>query len=156
MLKHIELKRLCGKQKTIRSEEESGVNREPIRFIIPVAPITKKNHGEIVVNKNTGKRMFVPSKQYRSYSKDAGWFIPKLHIGVPVNVRAIYYKKDRRKADLANLHQALLDIMKDNGAIEDDNYTIVASMDGSRVMYDRENPRTEVEITFLGGDDISE
>jgi hypothetical protein len=32
------------------------------------------------------------------------------------------------------------------GIIADDNSNIVASMDGSRVLYDRENPRTEIYI----------
>jgi hypothetical protein len=33
------------------------------------------------------------------------------------------------------------------GVIEDDNSNVVVSVDGSRVLYDKENPRTEVEIT---------
>ena len=33
--------------------------------------------------------------------------------------------------------------------IEDDNFSIIASMDGSRVMYSKEQPRTEVEITAI-------
>jgi hypothetical protein len=32
------------------------------------------------------------------------------------------------------------------GAIIDDNSLIVTSMDGSRVYYDKENPRTEIYI----------
>jgi hypothetical protein len=32
------------------------------------------------------------------------------------------------------------------GAIIDDNSLIVASMDGSRVYYDKDNPRTEIYI----------
>lgn len=127
----------------------NNAQKEPIRFIIPIPPVTKKNHGEIVFNKSTGKRMYIPSKQYQRYAKEAGWLVPKLHINAPVNVRATYYRKDRRKADLVGYHQALLDLMKDYGTIEDDNISIVVSMDGSRALYDKENPRTEVEITFL-------
>lgn len=53
----------------------------------------------------------------------------------------------RRIVDIINLHSALHDILVRYRVIEDDNYRIVASTDGSRVMYDKLHPRTEVEIT---------
>lgn len=57
----------------------------------------------------------------------------------------------RRKVDALNLGEALDDILIKYGVIEDDNCLIVASHDGSRVFYDKENPRTEIEITpYLG------
>lgn len=52
----------------------------------------------------------------------------------------------RRRVDLVNLEQALLDILVKYNVIEDDNSKIVFSMDGSYVDYDKENPRTEVFI----------
>ena len=33
--------------------------------------------------------------------------------------------------------------------LADDNNTIIASVDGSRVLYDKENPRTEIFIEEL-------
>jgi hypothetical protein len=38
------------------------------------------------------------------------------------------------------------------GLLEDDNYGIVQSMDGSRVLYDKQFPRTEVYITEVTED----
>jgi Holliday junction resolvase RusA-like endonuclease len=52
----------------------------------------------------------------------------------------------KRKCDLTNLLQALDDIMVKGGLLEDDNYTIIAGHDGSRVLYDKHEPRTEVVI----------
>ena len=46
--------------------------------------------------------------------------------------------------------EAIDDIMVKAGLLEDDNYTVIAGHDGSRVLYDRENPRTEVVITKMG------
>jgi hypothetical protein len=40
------------------------------------------------------------------------------------------------------------------GVLEDDNYSIVASMDGSRAYYDKENPRTVIEIERLKENEI--
>ena len=53
----------------------------------------------------------------------------------------------RRKCDIVNLLQAVCDILVKYNIILDDNYTIVSSHDGSRVYYDKDNPRTEISIT---------
>ena len=53
----------------------------------------------------------------------------------------------RRKCDIVNLLQAVCDILVKYNIILDDNYTIVSSHDGSRVYYDKHNPRTEISIT---------
>jgi Holliday junction resolvase RusA-like endonuclease len=118
-----------------------------IKFTIKVTPVTKKNHQQIVFNKTTGRRMVVPSPQYRQYEKDARWFLPNVApIENKVNVKAIFYMPTRRRVDLLNLQEALLDILVKYGVIADDNSNIVHSMDGSYVDYDKENPRTEVYI----------
>ena len=52
----------------------------------------------------------------------------------------------RRKCDLTNLLQAIDDIMVKAGLIEDDNYKVIQSHDGSRVYYDKNAPRTEIYI----------
>jgi len=55
--------------------------------------------------------------------------------------------------DLTNLHEALHDILVKCEVLEDDNCKIIAATDGSRVMYDKDNPRTEVVITAMETDD---
>lgn len=120
---------------------------ELTKFTINIAPITKKNHQMIVINPKTGKRMVIPSKEYRQYEKDARWFMPRVPtIDEPVNIKAVFYMPTKRKCDLVNLQEALLDVLVKYGVIADDNYTIVHSMDGSYVDYDKERPRTEVYI----------
>lgn len=116
-----------------------------IKFTIPLAPITKKNHGQIIYRE--GKPRVIPSKQYLQYEKDAKWFMPHAEtISEPVNVKAIFYMPTKRRVDLVNLLQALLDVLVKHGVLADDNCKVVCSMDGSRVEYDKDNPRTEVEI----------
>ena len=55
----------------------------------------------------------------------------------------------RRKCDITNLLQATCDMLVKYGVIEDDNYSIIASFDGTRVSYDKENPRQEIEISQI-------
>ena len=118
---------------------------DEIKLTIKLPPVTKKNSMQIVGN---GKRsMLIPSAQYRRYERDAGWFLKPLAIAEPVNIRAIYFMPTRRKVDITNLESALMDVLVKHGVIADDNCRVVVSTDGSRVMYDKENPRTEVTIT---------
>lgn len=118
---------------------------DEIRLTIKLPPVTKKNSMQIVGN---GKRPKpIPSAQYRRYERDAGWFLKPLAIAEPVNIRAIYFMPTRRKVDITNLESALMDVLVKYGVIADDNCRVVVSTDGSRVMYDKENPRTEVTIT---------
>ena len=124
--------------------------RNLVKFTIGIAPITKKNHGQIIRNPRTGKPMMIPSKQYIQYEKDAHWFMPKIDtIDVAVNVQAVFYMPTKRRVDLVNLQEALLDVLVKEGILADDNSKIVHSMDGSFVDYDKENPRTEVLIWIV-------
>lgn len=118
-----------------------------MRFTIKLAPISKKNHQQIIYNKSTGKPMVIQSPQYRQYEKDAYWFLPRgVNIDYPVNVKCVYYMPTKRRVDLTNLLNATLDILVKYEILADDNSNIVHSVDGSYVDYDKENPRTEVEI----------
>ena len=123
-----------------------------IKFTVPLTPVSKKNSQQIVQNRVTGKPFIMPSKKYKQYEKAAMWFIPKLQqpINYPVNVKCLFYMPTKRKCDLTNMLEAIDDIMVKAGLLEDDNYSIVAGHDGSRVLYDKENPRTEIYISKVG------
>lgn len=122
-----------------------------IKFTIPLAPISKKNSQRIMTNSATGKPFIMPSAQYKQYERDAAYFIPRLprraSINEPVNVKCLFYMPTRRKVDLTNLLEAIDDVMVKTGLLADDNSDIVQSHDGSRVLYDKDRPRTEIIIT---------
>lgn len=119
---------------------------------IPLCPITKKNSQRIVTRYLPSKKksvpIIIPSKAYEEYEKACGYFIkPKgIKIDYPVNVKCLYYMPTRRTVDLTNLLEATDDILVKYGVLEDDNYKIVAGHDGSRVIVDKTNPRTEITI----------
>lgn len=118
-----------------------------IKFIIPIAPVTKKNSQQIRRNFKTGKPFIAQSDAYRAYEDACGWFLKPLGITCQINIKALYYLAKPRRTDITNLHSALHDVLVKHGVIADDNYNIVVSTDGSRVYVDKANPRTEVEIT---------
>ena len=119
-----------------------------IKFTIPLPPISKKNSQRIMINRTTGKPFIMPSEQYKQYESNAMWFVPRgRRIDSPVNVKCLFYMPTRRKVDLTNLLEAIDDIMVKAGLLADDNSEIVESHDGSRVLYDKDRPRTEIYIT---------
>lgn len=119
-----------------------------MNIIIPIAPTTKKNSNQIV--KAKGRYMIIPSAKYKKYEKECGQYMPTIEpIDEPCNVQCVYYMPTRRRVDLSNLLSCTLDVLVKYKVLADDNSNIVATMDGSRVDYDKENPRTEITITLI-------
>lgn len=118
-----------------------------MKIEIPIQPITKKNHGQIIMCK--GHPIMLPSKQYIEYEKKCKQYMPILEspIDYPINLKCTFYLETRRKCDLTNLLQAICDILVKYNVIIDDNYTIIASLDGTNAIYDKDNPKTIIEIT---------
>lgn len=124
-----------------------------MKFTIPIIPRTKKNSSEIRYRR--GKPYIAPSRLYENYEYEGIMSIPskyKKNIDYPVNIKAIYYVKRNARIDKTNLESALMDMLVAAGVLADDSAikpSIVVATDGSRVYYDKNNPRIEVEITKL-------
>ncbi|MBQ6753614.1 MAG: RusA family crossover junction endodeoxyribonuclease [Bacteroidales bacterium] len=116
-----------------------------MKFTIYGNPITKKNHGNIVMVK--GHPIMLPSKPYQEYEKKCKEYMPKIGtINYPIILKCNYFMETKRKCDLVNLLQATCDVLVKYKILEDDNYSIITSFDGSSVDYDKDNPRAEIEI----------
>ena len=122
-------------------------------------PRTKKNSPMIA---GTGRKCPVcgkPAKQwvrqgdvYTNYAALALMQLepkPTKPIDYPVNVRCVFYLNTRRRIDKSNLEAAAHDLLVEAEILADDNRDIIATTDGSCVLYDREKPRTEITITPL-------
>lgn len=120
-------------------------------FTIPFAPVTKKNSQRILRKKNGGA-FIAPSEKYKEYEDTAVQFLrlekiqPVYPDVYPVNVKAVFFLPTARRCDLVNLLEALDDVLVKAGILPDDNYKIIASHDGCKVLVDRKSPRTEVTI----------
>jgi len=121
-----------------------------MHITIPLAPVSKKNSQRLL--KYGGRLMPVPSAAYSRYETAAGYHLrprPDKPLTGPLEVRCLYYMPTRRRVDLVNLLEATCDVLVRYGIIEDDHCGIVASHDGSRVLYDKAHPRTEIYISRL-------
>lgn len=122
-----------------------------MHFTIPLPPVTKKNSQRIMHSSKTGKSFIMPSQKYIDYEAKAVWYCKRARvqrpIEEPVEVKCLFYMPTRRKVDLTNLLESIDDVLVRAGVLKDDHSGIIVSHDGSRVLYDKENPRTEVSIT---------
>lgn len=118
------------------------------KIIIPLNPVTKKNSSRVV---RAGKYVKVlPSKAFEAYQDKAGWYFGPfkgLDLNKPLEVKCLFFMQTRRRVDLANLLNGIDDVLVHYGVLADDNSNIITSHDGSRVLYDKDYPRTEIYIT---------
>ena len=124
-------------------------------ILIPMNPVTKKN-SQMIVKNNRGRPFVVPSATYTRALNDVRkmgstiWIkqpeTSLLPISIPVCVTCNYYRDSHRVVDITNLESSIMDTLVSIGVLEDDNCNIVICTDGSRVHYDKENARTEVNI----------
>ena len=130
---------------------------EPLaQYTIPLDPRSKKNAHRI---SGCGKRCPVCGKYAKQFIRNgssttdyafraAQYLHPKppKPITGPVHlVYKLYTATWHRKDDL-NLYEALDDILVSNGILKDDDRKTIRNRDGSRVLYDKENPRAEIYI----------
>ena len=119
---------------------------------IPLVPVSKKNSQRILYNAKRDVHFIAPSLAYERYERDALRLLPavirdrRMAISGPVNVKCLFYMPTRRRVDLTNLLEAIDDVLVKGCIIRDDSSDVIASHDGSRVLYDRKCPRTEIVI----------
>ncbi len=121
-----------------------------IHLIIPGAPRTKKNHGQIF--KVDGKPRIMPSPQWEAWRNLAmyplrqQWTrLKKPSISWPINCKAIFYR-DREIGDAVGYYQGLADLLELGGIVKNDKW--IVSWDGSRLKKDALHPRIEITLSW--------
>lgn len=120
-----------------------------MKITIPILCRSKKNSQQIIYNPRTKKPMVIQSKLYNDFEKECGIYLKPYakNIDYPVNLKCVFYVPDRRKRDIVNLLNAIQDVLVKYNVIADDNYNIVQSIDGSRIIYEKGREETIIEIT---------
>lgn len=77
--------------------------------------------------------------------EQSGNIIEPLPITYRMHVKFLFYRGDHRNVDLSNLYEFPQDVLQKAGIIEND--CLIESHDGSRKLYDKENPRTEIYVS---------
>lgn len=126
------------------------------KYVIPLDTRTKKNSMTIA---GTGARCPKCGKRAKQFvrqghanteysAKAARYLFPKPREPYNTPVRIVYrvYTQTQRVVDDLNLYASLDDILVKEKILKDDNRRIIRDRDGSRVLYDKENPRAEIYI----------
>lgn len=119
---------------------------------LPLMTRPKKNSQQIIYK--NGRAIIIQSKLYLAFERDCAYFLKKYAKGIdyPINLKCTFYVSDRRKRDLVNLLNAIQDVLVRYNVIADDNYNIVAGVDGSRIIYEKGREETIIEITEVGNE----
>ena len=123
-----------------------------MQIIITGSVPSKKNSKVFSFRGN--RPMLFPGKCYQQWHKQAlnqlygiryesALFGPLKKIK---EIRITIYAVDRRKADLTNRAESVMDLLVDAGILEDDNWFICGAVNLKFGGVDRENPRAEIEI----------
>lgn len=118
---------------------------------IPIQCRSKKNSQQILYNKKTRKPFISQGELYKQFEIECGYFLNRYryNIDYPINLKCTFIVPDRRKRDIVNLLNAIQDILVKYNVIADDNYNIVASVDGSRIIYKKGQKETIIEINKM-------
>ncbi len=128
------------------------------KFEILGVPRVKKNNQKVVLARSKSGKYFpkkVDTPAYKLWHSKAIDPIkkqkPTFEIDFPVNLKCSFYMDTAVKVDLSALYEGIQDVLVELNVLSDDNYTIVASHDGSSVAVDKTNPRMVIEITAKDG-----
>lgn len=100
------------------------------------------------MNSKTKRPFISQSKIYKEFEQNCGYYLNKykLNIDYAVNIKCTFIVPDKRKRDLTNLENAIADILVKYNVLADDNYNIIQSWDGSRIIYKKGKEETIIEI----------
>lgn len=122
-----------------------------MKIIIFGHPYVKKSNQR--VQKRGRRWVKVNTPNYNHWAKEARKQIdervqiPSTPIATPINLKCRFFMRTRGAVDLSALYEGIQDILVEKGILEDDNWRVVASHDGSGVEWDPDKPRMEITIT---------
>lgn len=119
---------------------------ESLKFTLEGSVPSKKNSRQLFVR--GGKMFNIPQKNYREWHEMASWQL-KNKVSEPISkceIEITFYSGDKRKYDLTNKAESVMDLLVDNGIIDDDNYEVVSKLTLIYGGYDKSNPRVEINI----------
>ncbi len=91
-----------------------------------------------------------PSKNYTEWHKDASYQLLQQNplktqfYASQGHLKLVFYMPDHRRADLTNKAESIMDLLVDNGWLEDDSWQIVPMITLQCAGVDKDNPRCVV------------
>lgn len=95
--------------------------------------------------------MLIPSKQFRAWHKPALESAKEQcqHKFSKVEIYIVFFAETRRRFDLTNKAESIMDLLVDAEILADDNYKVVPFLALGYGGLDQENPRAEITINEI-------
>ena len=111
---------------------------------------SKKNSKQIIRRGN--RSMLVSSRAHSIWHTDAMWQLKEQRtrpMEGKIGIEMMFYFPDKRRADLTNKAESIMDLLVDAGIIEDDNANVCPEVFLRFGGVDKERPRVEVSLVAL-------
>ena len=111
---------------------------------------SKKNSKQIIRRGN--RSMLVSSRAHSIWHTDSMWQLKEQRtrpMEGKIGIEMMFYFPDKRRADLTNKAESIMDLLVDAGIIEDDNANVCPEVLLRFGGVDRERPRVEVSLVAL-------
>ena len=96
-----------------------------------------------------GRPMLIANKKFQDWNEEKRWELRSQNRSTCIGISSMtlaFYAPDKRKTDLTNKAESIMDLLVDEQIIVDDNWDEVPEL---KLVYgglDRDNPRVEVYI----------
>jgi len=109
--------------------------------------IPSKKNSKMMVCRGS-RPMLLPSANYTAWQKEQSLCLKGLKPVVGIeSISIVFYAPDKRPTDLTNKAESIMDLLVDNGIIEDDNWFVVPSVTLSFGGVDKDDPRAVITIS---------
>lgn len=110
----------------------------------------QKNSKQIAYNPKTKKPFIMTSSRVKDWQMSAAVDLLGIeYVDGPVEIGIKFWNVDARKRDIDNMITSILDLLKNNKIIEDDNCFVIKKISGEFMGIDKNNPRAEIYIQSL-------
>lgn len=110
---------------------------------------SKKNSKRVFARGN--RVIVIPSENHKVWHEEQSYRIKKFRPKKPIEkceVEIVFYAPDKRKADLTNKAESLMDLLVDNDIIVDDNWFVCGDLHLHFGGVDKINPMAKIIITY--------
>lgn len=124
---------------------------EPFHRIILYGRVPSKKNSKRRIQRGTHIFM-VPSQQHADWHEEQMLYLrgmwPKNLVLTSVKrCELVFFAPDRRKADLSNKAESVMDLLVDAGVLKDDSWFVVPDLRLRLGGVDKEQPRVIIEVT---------
>ena len=112
--------------------------------------VPSKKNSKIMICRGV-RPILISNPRFQSWNTEQLWLLKRLgslQTKEIVKVDITYYPSTKRRSDLTNKAESIMDLLVEANIIEDDNWFVIPQLLLKLGSVDKEKPRTEVSIYY--------